>query len=794
MKSKIRLYMRIMKSIFWKSKDTKWIILMAAFVIAMVSIIASTGESIEKSYLQAIYQSAQYDFILPDLEYQEAKDYLDNTIQKYPKVTYLITTNTIDLNIPDSDFYLNAIGMEGDYEKIYRISLSEGNYPKDENEIVLDNRILNTIGKEYRIGDEIELEVFSQENNAYEKIKYRICGFFAATSNGGYELYGIMSIRGAERVSNVMYGTSSYATMVCAEEATTDAALSLVSDVPAELKENIIWNSRRAEMVFEKEESSNGLVNGFKAIGIFIAITSFTLLFNMFQMTTVHTIKQLGLLRCLGLKRQQLLTGLFLNLILYLISGAGIGFALYAVLESCFGEILLKRFLGGFDISNVDMQWSFNVKTFIESALLIFVIMLLVYGKVVWQIYHMTPLAAISYKGEGKVTVRKEKTAKAKLIPFLGKRNLLRNKWRSIYTAITVFMMTFLICTIVTVLGCIDLFNTDALKKGKQFDLEFFGDGANSFLTDEQVEQISNITEVDKLSTARWVSYELFQESDAIVRSDTRVETRVYSDDLFAEICKDNGINANELNGKSCILQYASDMETAVGTKSLILYDEQKNAIPVQIDATIIKDNYCEYGVSEGELVLVMNKATAEEMFGFRGQNRLMLATGNKEQVIEQLQAYLSENGVVLYFNDLKQNNSDAFSQLQSLICIGIYMILCIGLMAIVNIVCNISINVQMRLKEYGILMSLGMSRRQIVRLIVYEIMVVVEKAVFVALLFGIYFAYAILSMVGQEPNILKLILFAGGSAIGVYGLNYLISFLKGKLEFSKNILGIVQK
>ena len=40
MNSKIKLYFRILKSLFWKSRDTKWIILMASLVITMVSVIS----------------------------------------------------------------------------------------------------------------------------------------------------------------------------------------------------------------------------------------------------------------------------------------------------------------------------------------------------------------------------------------------------------------------------------------------------------------------------------------------------------------------------------------------------------------------------------------------------------------------------------------------------------------------------------------------------------------------------------------------------------------------------------
>ena len=55
MKSKVLLYNRILKDIFWKSRDTKWIIIMAAIIVAMISMISAVGGSIEASYYDAIY-------------------------------------------------------------------------------------------------------------------------------------------------------------------------------------------------------------------------------------------------------------------------------------------------------------------------------------------------------------------------------------------------------------------------------------------------------------------------------------------------------------------------------------------------------------------------------------------------------------------------------------------------------------------------------------------------------------------------------------------------------------------
>ena len=51
---------------------------MASLVITMVSLLSSVSENVEKTFLQSIHQTSQYDYMIVDLEYEEAKDYLEH--------------------------------------------------------------------------------------------------------------------------------------------------------------------------------------------------------------------------------------------------------------------------------------------------------------------------------------------------------------------------------------------------------------------------------------------------------------------------------------------------------------------------------------------------------------------------------------------------------------------------------------------------------------------------------------------------------------------------------------------
>jgi len=792
MKHKLKLYFCMLKSLFIKQKDTKWIVIVAALVITMVSMLSSVGENIEKSFLQAIYQTSQYDYMIADMELQEAKDYENRISGQYAGAVSAITTDAFSLNIPDSDFYLNVIGMQGDYKEIYRLEVEEGQFPQGENEIVLDSRVKDRVDQRYQIGDVIELEIWSQKTSKWEKVCYRISGFFSAQNSGGYELYGFTSLDGAKNALEKAEEEIHYAVMVRAEESRTDTVLEMLEDIDGGLREQLILNQVRYDMLTESEEADNAFVKVFRYMGIIVALVSFALLFNMFRLATVQRIKQLGLFRCIGLNKKQMFLGLFLNLVLYLGSSMGIGFLLYSVSETLFGGVILRRFLEGFHVSsNVEIQWEFNVASFFQSAALVLLIMALVYCNVIWRVLRMSPLAAVVYRGEGKVTLPKRKEVKKSVITFLGKRNLLRNKWRSFYTAMTVFVMTLLIGTVVTIMGNIDLFEVDALKKGNLFDYEFFGNFDTPFADTEDLERLGGLQSVETICGSRWRNDDFYQEEDAVWKADTHVETRVYTEELFVRICEENKVNYEPFSGEPVYLLLSAEPSEV---NEILLYDKQKKEIRLPIYAVISKDNYNNGFPEEGRVYIVMNEEAAREQFGELTYNVLFVEAKEKALCLAQVSEYLQSEGITMYYNDLKQSNSDARTQLQSILCVAIYLVFCIGLMAVVNILCNVSINIQMRVREYGIMMSMGMSRRQIVQLIVYEIMDSVGKAVILAIPLSMMISLGCISMVGQQPNILKVVLYATGCGLLVYGINYLVCFLKGRYDFSKNIMGLIQK
>ena len=79
----MKLYRNLLKALFWKAKDTKWIVLTASIIMMIISILFAVGDSVELSVFEASTNSSQYDLIICQeyYQYQYNEQYFSNCYQ-----------------------------------------------------------------------------------------------------------------------------------------------------------------------------------------------------------------------------------------------------------------------------------------------------------------------------------------------------------------------------------------------------------------------------------------------------------------------------------------------------------------------------------------------------------------------------------------------------------------------------------------------------------------------------------------------------------------------------------------
>ena len=111
----------------------------------------------------------------------------------------------------------------------------------------------------------------------------------------------------------------------------------------------------------------------------------------------------------------------------------------------------------------------------------------------------------------------------------------------------------------------------------------------------------------------------------------------------------------------------------------------------------------------------------------------------------------------------------------------------------ITDIICNITLNVRMRRHEYGIIRALGMERKNIVKLIVYEVVSASTFAVILAMVMSIPIS-SFLLYDSYGTDIIRQIIISLCCGAGIYVAMYYLCTLIGKEQFSKNIVGMTRQ
>lgn len=804
MKSKFLLYNRILKDIFWKAKDTKWIVSMAAIIVAMISMISAVGESMEASCYEAVFGESHpwaYKVLFEDRH--SAEDYANGLRDAHPNVvSSVITASVLHLKTLVNDFDVQLCGSEGDNEMTYNFEFIEGNYPYEYDEILIEDRYLEFISPECHVGDSITFTIHDHSGKILN-YDFIVCGFVHVKDSMPNSMMALLNVDRAEDIFHDLDEEIGYFVNVntmdrLSNDILHEELLALFDEYIEQYGDREAASEAWNETVFLNmdlneisQEASytidSNTVKYFKYYGAFIAIVSITLFFNLFRMTYPDKVRRMGLLRCVGLDRGQLMTVLIFSMILYLILSSGLALGLYGILERLFGQIIMDYFLLGYG-SDLDMSWHFSPMIFASALLFICIIIFAVNLKIIIKIMRTSPVDAIKYSGDEKISKMNRELKGRSIIRSIGRRNAMRSKARTLYTAFTVFMLVLLICTISSIALCSDVFDNAALRKYNLYDLEFYNDYDGIYISAEDVEVIKQFDSVTGIKCCR----RSVDDVHADAESRSYVMTRIYDDEMFMDVCRDNGFDPGEVSEHPLYLQMLNDENLPL--EEAMVYTDGGKEIFIPIFASVSVDPYTEGELGgEESLILIMNEAAGRELLGEYGYNAVYVVTSDKKNAREMIRSYLEAIDVNFYYSDLKDMKSEILLQTKAETYSYIYIAICVGFMAVINILCNVSINIRMRLREYGIMRAMGMDKRDIVKLIVTEVVSVTGVAVLAGIVLSIPLTCSVTKLAGKI-NKLNVMLVAIAVGASIYVVNYLICYVKGNHEFSKNIVMLTKQ
>ena len=296
---------------------------------------------------------------------------------------------------------------------------------------------------------------------------------------------------------------------------------------------------------------------------------------------------------------------------------------------------------------------------------------------------------------------------------------------------------------------------------------------------------------ITNLCVGRTSTHEFYPAPGQVIAENSHVQTRIYEDEIFERICDDNGLDLDSTD-MPVYLQLLN-AENIPMSEALLL-DESGNEISINGIISIHADPFNLTTLAGGDsLVLVMNEAAGEQLFEDYEVNYVFIASDNEHEAYDVITEYFDSIGIDMYYSDLGDMTKVMRDNLRSMLSIGIYVLTCIALMTLVNIICNITLNVRMRCHEYGIIRALGMERKNIVKLIVYEVVSASTFAVILAMVMSIPIS-SFLLYDSYGTDIIRQIIISLCCGAGIYVVMYYLCTLIGKEQFSKNIVGLTRQ
>lgn len=701
-----------------------------------------------------------------------------NKIETNPKVNSIgvmvsedavpfIKNKSIQLN------YLNEAAF-----KLMNVNLEEGQLPKNDNEIVIERWILRYFNEEIKVGDVVKI----QDETGNER-NYILSGIakddWKNQSEGISKAYLIKNSSIIKEDSTVLVEIN--------EKADKQEVISEISKLVSG-KSKVEQNK---DLLRLTGESSNGGLNRsiysvtFIVIGI-VVLATVVVIYNAFHISIAERMKQFGLLRAIGTTKKQIMTLVIREASIMILIGIPLGIFFGIVSVYCIVFTFSK--ISGFgDFSNLKVVIS-PLTLLISGGIGAVTIYFSAYlparsaGKI-------SPLVAISSQSLIKKE-KKNKSGKflgrlLKVDTAIALKNVKRNK-RRFY--VTVLSMAISVTLFVAFTSFAKFSNNFAEKVTEDNDMAF--SIFQNYNTDEPqdidgkiIEEVKSIPGIEETYiNYKYIPMEGFVDNSAIPKEVRQWASENDSEDLFNskvdgenkskirvvfQAYEDNKLEAAKKYIKEGSIDNLKDGEVIIVRETIFFGEERSLIAPMaklkvgdevlisnaeysdgqkefnskdlkKVKVAAIVDvqpfNSVEY---QGILNVIGSKETVKniiednpqqmENFKIDGIGIKISDESYVDKIDESLKKIENTNAGLNYNNKIEASKSDKAFKLQiSILLMGFTIV--IALISAVNIVNTVTTNILLRSKEIAALKAIGMTKKQVKKMITFE-----------GVLFGLY-------------------------------------------------------
>lgn len=673
------------------------------------------------------------------------------------------------------EFDFNALTNAG-------ITLTKGRMPKNSNEVLVSSHVLENGGVKYNIGDKISLEIgeritdsglnnlsdhyeTDEEGNSVEKLDikekrvYTVVGFIERPSYRieGYSDPGYTLISYLTDLNNKSYTVG----LVTDKLKNYDKLYESITGVSSkkfnpEVKYDASVHTSLLE--YQGYAFSNGMLATLISVGtiviVIIIITSVFSIKNSFSISVTERFKEYGMLRSVGatkkqIKRSVLFEGLCLGAIgipLGILSGI---FAVFVLIKLV--NIILAPSLNGI-LFVFHISWIPTVLSIVLAVLTI-VLSALVPAK---RASKITPIEAIRSNNDIKLTKKKIRCPKIIKKIFgvggvISYKSLKRSKKKYRTTVISLVVSVAIFIALSTF---IDYGFKMSSTQYKSLDYNVsVSDRSNNYY--DNFKKIANLSGIKKYNISKMVTIDL----DSKYLSSFGKE---YYDNVFTEVVslsnkeyaryvKKIGGNLKDYEGKAILadnLMYYSNDKKYEGN---VLNVKENDEISLNDKSIVIAKRTTkrpmgyELSMYDG-VTMFVTEDTIDKIGEKVYSGGLYIDAKDSEKLCKEIDDLKKTNDS---FNGIIYNNYDEYvKQMDSMILvISIFLygfITVITLIGITNIFNTITTNMALRSKEFAMLRSVGMTKKEFNKMIRLESIFYGVKSLVIGSVIGILLSYLI--------------------------------------------------
>ena len=660
--------------------------------------------------------------------------------------TYGLRSDAGYMNLEDatvSMMYMDRTGME-----LYKVKLKEGQLPQKENDIVVSKGILEALGQNGKIGDTITVpyQILKDDGLDYTKEKeFRICGFLADNESSKEQkqytsLVSEAFLKAEIPVEQVKYR---FLLQVNGQKGNTTADYT-------ETIQNIArqFGISEDDMNINKEYLAANYVDPatipvIVGIMLIVVLAGIITIYSVYYVSMNQRVREFGKLKAIGATKRQLRQ---------IVLREGMGVALFAIpigllIGTVAVKVVLLQFVEHAKDSNVLTTEAYKVVAKGEVQLYYWWIYLLAIAVTLCTVYlslmkpmrmaaKVSEIEAMRYQVGSKRQKSSRKGYQFLNIGRLTKRNLAENKKKSTITIVSMAVTGIFVMMVATVLSCANPMESAKSSIVGQYEISPIVESGNKEHPEyewaevqknnplneglkQQIEELDGVERVD-VFTALKVSGGPFEEE--IGSEFINGVPEEYAEELKKGITEGNVTYEELKSGDKVILDRALlhwYPDIKVGDKLKLNIHDGDNTFQKEIEVAAIGDygkgltNYnCLIMAKEGAEKLTINNSSSYFQ---------VIADKDYDEALEaSLQAIVDGSGR-LQMRTWK-NEYDTWENAMQMTRGACYaFIIILAAISIMNLINTMINSVHVRKKELGMMQAIGMSDRQLMKMLQLE-------------------------------------------------------------------------